>query len=77
MRGFARRLHVGVFRSNACGGSRVLRAEVSPVDEAIKMAVVRGALGLLTRHAGALPPDHDAERLGGWLPVVTRQTEAK
>jgi hypothetical protein len=47
------------------------------VDEAIKMAVVRGALGLLTRHAGALPPDHDAERLGGWLPVVTRQTEAK
>jgi len=54
-----------------------MRSEVSPVDEVIKMAVMRGTLGLITRHNGTLPQDDDVSGLGGWMPVVSRRNEPK
>jgi len=54
-----------------------MRSEVSPVDEVIKMAVMKGTLGMLTRHDGTLPQDEDVASLGGWMPVVSRRNESK
>ena len=58
----------------ARGDDGVLRAEVSSVDEVIKMTVVRDMLHLV-QHTGQLPRDDDAAALGSLMPVVTRQTE--
>jgi len=73
----------------ARGEDGVLRLEVSPVDEAIKLTVVRdmvrltrpvgcpGAGGSGGGGGGGLPRDEDLEALGTWMPVVTRQTEGR
>jgi hypothetical protein len=52
-----------------------LVTEVSPVDEHIKMTVVRDMLRLAIN--GTLPRDDDKEALGTFLPVVTSATEGR
>ena len=61
------------FRDDATGQ---LVTETSPVDEAIKMTVVRDMVNLCL-HRGCLPRDTDAKSLGSFIPVVSRSSEHK
>lgn len=57
---------------------RTYHSEISPVDEKIKMAVMRDMLKL-TFHTGNLPRDKDLKSSGieSLIPVISKETEYK